>query len=70
MGLVSNYAMDAVEATLWQSETLTPHQILVRLGWGNIRTVRDALRQLREEGRIVRSGTAQNPLYRQREKAA
>jgi hypothetical protein len=63
MGLVSDTAMNAVEDVL-DIDTWTPVQAIVdRAEIGNIRTVRSALAQLREEGRVIRGGQNNEPVY-------
>ena len=56
MGLVSRAAMDAVEAVIACAEYPIGIQDITALaGCGKIRTVRSAISQLIEEGRIVRN---------------
>ena len=57
MGLVSRAAMNAVEATIARAESpIGIQDIAARAGCGKIRTVRSAISQLVEEGRVARNG--------------
>ena len=64
MGLVSRLAMESVAAVLSSTAGLPIAEVVARAGCGNIRTVRSAISQLKEEGRIITGGTHNNPLYR------
>ena len=64
MGLVSRSVMEAVAAVLDSESWMPARTIVARANCGNIRTVRSALTQLREEGRVVRGGQTQNMVYR------
>ena len=64
MGLVSRTAMNAVEAVIATAAApIGIREIHARAGCGKIRTVRSALSQLVEEGRVVRGGVRPNPTY-------
>ena len=64
MGLVSKTAMNAVEAVIASAASpIGIREIHARAGCGKIRTVRSALGQLIEEGRIVRGGVRPDPTY-------
>lgn len=63
MGLVSKTAMDAVAAVLDHDSWVPIHVIVARANCGKLRTVRSALSQLKDEGRIVRGGSNNNPVY-------
>jgi ribosomal protein S25 len=64
MGLVSKTAMDAVVKVLDHESWMPIHAIAERANCGKLRTVRSALTQLREEGRVVRGGSNYSTVYR------
>lgn len=64
MGLVSEKTVNAVEAVLDVESWMPVRTITARANCGAISTVRSALAQLREEGRVVRGGRPNDPTYR------
>ena len=64
MGLVSRTAMDAVAAVLDRESWMPIAAIVDRANCGKLRTVRSALSQLREEGRVVSGGKNNTVVYR------
>jgi hypothetical protein len=63
MGLVSKTAMDAVANVLDPESWMPIDAIVERANCGNRRTVRSALSQLREEGRVVMGGKNLGTVY-------
>ena len=55
--------MEAVAKVLDRESWVPIRAIVERAGCGKIRTVRSALSQLREEGRVVMGGKKHSPVY-------